>query len=94
VATLLGSYGTKSSASRAKFGSNILLDPNFRQEAELFVSLKYSKSDRIWTVKWKNKKIQLSFQISDFCKWYGVWPLDSSFGASHYDRPKASSGLF
>ena len=36
VATLLGSYGAKSSASRAKFGPNKMLDPNFRPETELF----------------------------------------------------------
>jgi hypothetical protein len=36
VATLLGSYGAKSSASRAKFGSSKMLDPHFRREAKLF----------------------------------------------------------
>ena len=36
MATLLGSYGAKRSASRAKFGSSKMLDPNFRREAELF----------------------------------------------------------
>ena len=36
VATLLGNYGAKSSASRAKFGSSKMLKPNFRREAELF----------------------------------------------------------
>ena len=35
VATLLGSYGARSSASRAHFGSSKMLDPNFRREAEL-----------------------------------------------------------
>jgi hypothetical protein len=41
VAALLGSYGAKSLASRAKFGSNKMLDPNFRQEAELFLIVDY-----------------------------------------------------
>jgi hypothetical protein len=36
VATLLGSYGAKSSASQEKFGYSKMLNPNFRQEAEPF----------------------------------------------------------
>jgi hypothetical protein len=41
VATLLESYGAKSSTSRAKFGSSKMLDPNFRREAELFLTMDY-----------------------------------------------------
>ena len=41
MATLLESYGAKSSASRAKFGLPKILDPNFRQEAELCLEADY-----------------------------------------------------
>ena len=34
MAALLGSFGAKSSASQAKFGSSKMLNPNFRREAE------------------------------------------------------------
>ena len=44
VATLLGSYGVKSLASRAKLGSSKMLNPNFRREAKMFF-IKYSKFD-------------------------------------------------
>ena len=54
--------------------------PKLPSRGRTFFSLKYSKSDRIWTVRWKRHIFK--FQISDFCKWYGVWPLDSSFEAS------------
>jgi hypothetical protein len=36
VVALLGSYGAKSSTSRARFGLSKMLDPNFRPEAKLF----------------------------------------------------------
>jgi hypothetical protein len=72
VTTLLGSYGAKGSISRAKFGLSILLDPNFRREAEFF-SLKYSKSDKIWTVRWKRPIFFFRFQIFANGMGFGFW---------------------
>ena len=41
MASHLGSYGAKSSTSRAKFEPSKMIDPNFRREAELFLEANY-----------------------------------------------------
>jgi hypothetical protein len=76
MATLLGSYGAKSSASRAKFGSSKMLDPNFRREAELFFSLNNQSLTRSWPLDSRGYFEQGIKWHAPLSLDFGLWALD------------------
>jgi hypothetical protein len=73
VATLLGSYGDKSSASRAKFGLSKILHQNFRREAEVFFSLNNESLTRSWPIDSRG-------YFEQGIKWHAPLSLDFGLG--------------